>query len=129
MLRLPPWRSTVAVAFRWPMGVSVSQPNPLGRKIGGRKILAAACCNSPGAYQPGRGGPCACQSQAHQVPSPLVPAPPGWDVADGSGNTLRHTAQSFTAARSEVSASRFGRNSWPTKPLKPVALIARMIGG
>ncbi len=29
-------------------------------------------------YQPGGGGPCACQLQAHQLPSLLVPAPPGW---------------------------------------------------
>ena len=42
---------------------------------------------------------------------------------------LHQTAQSFTAARSDVSGSRFGKNSWPTKPLNPVALIARMIGG
>lgn len=41
----------------------------------------------------------------------------------------RHTLHNFTASRSEVSASRFGRNSWPTKPLKPVDLIARMMAG
>ena len=39
---------------------------------------AAACCNSPGAYQPGRGGPYDCQSHVRHRPSPLVPAPPGW---------------------------------------------------
>ncbi len=39
------------------------------------------------------------------------------------------TVQSFTAARSDVRASRFGMNSWATKPLKPVAAMARMIGG
>ncbi len=39
------------------------------------------------------------------------------------------TAHSFTAARREASGSRFGRNSWPTKPLNPVAAMARMMGG
>ena len=28
-----------------------------------------------------------------------------------------HTLHNFTASRSEVSASRFGRNSWPMNPL------------
>jgi hypothetical protein len=29
-------------------------------------------------YQSGGGGPGACQLQAYQLPSLLVPAPPGW---------------------------------------------------
>ena len=42
-------------------------PHPIqwAEKWGGRQMLAAASCNSPGAYQPGGGGPCCCQSQAH----------------------------------------------------------------
>ena len=46
---------------------------------------------------------------------------PGW--------TLTHTVQSLIAARSEVSGSRTGVNSCATKPLNPVAEIARMMAG
>ncbi len=43
---------------------------------------------------------------------------------------ISYTEHSFTAAFSESSGGlRFGANSWATKPVKPVALIALMMAG